>query len=342
VKNVKLFERLASFSKEKRSSGRALFHYCSTNLYHQLTMKLTSFLLLLTSCTALAATEEQINKTFNVAPGGTLVVDVDFGSIDVSTNATNDVAVDVWRKVTRRDNEDEEQFLRENPVHFQSDGNTLTIRSRSSEKHRWFSGWGNRNEAKYTLRVPAQFNVRLNTAGGGIAVSDVTGEVKADTSGGGLHFTRVHGPLNGDTSGGGIEVIGGGGSLNGDTSGGPIKVKDFRGNARVETSGGGITFENVVGEIQGETSGGGVSAVLPGPLLHPVNLSTSGGGVTVRVPENAAFVLDAETSGGRVSSELPVTTVGKMEHGHLKGTVNGGGVSVRLHSSGGGIHVKKL
>jgi DUF4097 and DUF4098 domain-containing protein YvlB len=324
-------------------------------------MKLTSCLLLLASCAALAATEEQINTNFNVTPGGALVVDVNFGSITVTTNAGNEVAVDVWRKITRNDKEDEEGFLRENPVTFEQDGNTVTVRCRNQEKKRWFSsGRHNRNEAKYTIRVPAQFNAKLDTSGGGITVSDLTGEVKADTSGGGLKFTRVHGPLNGDTSGGGIhvtdcegeikidtsgggiEVTGGGGSLKGDTSGGPVKVKDFRGDAKVETSGGGISIENVTGEIKGETSGGGISAVLTAPLQHPVDLSTSGGGVTVKVPENAAFNLDAETSGGGVSSELPVTVVGKMGHGHLKGSVNGGGVSVRLRSSGGGIHVKKL
>ena len=324
-------------------------------------MKLTTCLLLLTSCVALAATEEQTNRTFNVTPGGALVVDVSFGSITVTTNATDEVTVDVWRKITRPDKEDEEQFLRDNPVTFEQDGNSVTVRCRNPEKKRWFSsGRNNRNEAKYTIRVPAQFNAKLDTSGGGITVSDLTGEVKADTSGGGLKFTRVHGPLNGDTSGGGIhvmdcegaikietsgggiEVTGGGGSLRGETSGGPVKVKDFRGDASVETSGGGISIENVVGEIKGETSGGGITAVFPAPLQNAVDLSTSGGGVTVKVPENAAFNLDAETSGGGVSSDLPVTVVGKKSHGQLKGSVNGGGVAVRLRSSGGGIHVKKL
>ena len=49
-------------------------------------MKLTAFLLLVSARAAFAATEEQINTNFNVAPGGTLVVNVDFGSITVGTN----------------------------------------------------------------------------------------------------------------------------------------------------------------------------------------------------------------------------------------------------------------
>jgi len=327
-------------------------------------MKLTLLLLTLTSCAALAATEEQTNKTFQVQPGGKLVVDVDFGSIDVTTNAnaTDAVTVSVWRKVTRGSEAEEQKYLSENPVVFVQDGNTVTVRahSKDKEKFHWFGGLKNRNEGKYTIQVPAQFNAQLNTSGGGIAASDVIGEVKADTSGGGLRFARLHGPLNGDTSGGGIhvtdcegqikidtsgggiEVTGGSGTLNGDTSGGSIIVKNFKGPASVDTSGGGITIENVAGKIKGDTSGGSIHAMLLSPLPGDVSLSTSGGGVTVQVPANAAFNLDAEAVGGGVSCDLPVTVQGKRERDELKGPVNGGGPVMHLETSGGGVHVEKL
>jgi len=325
-------------------------------------MKLTLFLLALTSCAALAVTEEQTNQTFQVAPGGTLVVDVDFGTIDVATNSTDAVTVNVWRKVTRGSVEEEQKFLADNPVAFVQEGNIVTVRSRAKvkEQFHWFSGFRNRNEGTYTIRVPARFNSRLNTAGGGIAASDLTGEVKANTSGGGLRFTRLHGPLNGDTSGGGIrvtdcegtikidtsgggiEVTGGGGSLHGDTSGGSITVETFKGPVSVDTSGGGITIENVAGKIKGDTSGGSIHAVLLSPVPGDVSLSTSGGGVSVSVSADAAFNLDAEASGGGVHCDLPVTIQGKLEHDRLKGTVNGGGPVVHLETSGGGVHVRKM
>jgi DUF4097 and DUF4098 domain-containing protein YvlB len=323
-------------------------------------MKITLFLLLLASGTALAVTEENLNKTFAVTAGGKLVVDVDFGAIEVSTNAVpTEIVVDVRRKVTCKKKADEERFLRENPIQFLPQGNTLTIRCRTQDKNRWFSGRSNRQEGRFTIRVPAQFNAKLNTSGGPIAVSDLTGEMNADTSGGGLRFTRLHGALKGDTSGGpihvadcdgaikidtsggGIEVTGGGGSLAGHSSGGGVTVKTFNGPLSVDTSGGGITLENVNGKVKASTSGGPVNAVLLAPVPGEVNLSTSGGGVTVKVSEGASFTLDAETSGGGVTCDLPVTVQGKIEHGRLKGTVNGGGQAVILRSSGGGIHIKK-
>ena len=328
--------------------------------YELTVMKLTALLLMI-SCAAFAATEENINKTFPIASGGKLVVDVDFGSVDVSTNAVADqVSVDAWRKVTRKNKDAEEQFLRENPVQFMHEGNTLTVRCRTQEKNRWFSGRGNRNEAKYKIRVPARFNAELNTSGGGIAVGDLTGRMKADTSGGELHFTRLHGPLNGNTSGGDvraadcegtikvntsggvIEVMRGGGSLDGGTSGGDVTIRNFAGPVSMDTSGGAVTIENVNGKVRASTSGGPVSAMLPSPVPGDVALSTSGGDVTVSVPGNAVFDLDAETLGGGVTCDLPVTVQGRIEHSHLKGTVNGGGPAVVLRTSGGEIHIKKL
>jgi DUF4097 and DUF4098 domain-containing protein YvlB len=319
-----------------------------------------SLVLLFASCLiAFGETDEQLNKTFSVQPGGKLIVDVDFGSIDVTTNASNEVTIDVLRRVTRSTKADEEAFLRDHPVTFSLDDNVVTISSRAKTKlGNWWHG-SQRTEGKYTITVPAHFNAQLKTSGGGVSVSDLTGETKAGTSGGAFRFARLHGtldagtsggairvsdcegPLKVRTSGGGIDVAGGSGSLDGETSGGPVTVKDFHGPAHVGSSGGGITIENVAGKVEGSTSGGSITARFSSPISEEVKLETSGGGVTLRVPDNSAFDLDAATSGGSVASELPVSVVGKAGHTRLKGPVNGGGKPVVLRTSGGSIHVKK-
>lgn len=323
-------------------------------------MKTTVCLIIMLTCVAQAATEEEVHETFAVDPDGTLIVDVTFGSVTVTAGDTSEVTVDVWRRITRPKKKAEEEFLRKNPIQFKQEGNTLTVRSSHNETGSLWNMRRKKNEAKYVVSVPLRFNVDLDTSGGPISVNDLSGSVKAHSSGGGLHFARVNGPLNADTSGGridmtdcegqievdtsggGIKVAGGGGSLDGETSGGGVTVKNFQGDTRVRTSGGGIVLDHVVGEINAHTSGGGVSAVLPVSPPGPVSLSSSGGGITVRVPETAAFELDARSSGGGVSCEIPVTMVGNAANSELKGTVNGGGPTIRLRSSGGGVHVKKL
>jgi DUF4097 and DUF4098 domain-containing protein YvlB len=312
---------------------------------------------------ATAATEEKINKTFAASPGSALVVEAGFGSIEiVASPGRSEVSVDVWRKITRWDSSDEESFLKENPVEIVQDGNTLTIRARSNTHFSWswFSGWRNQNEARYIVRIPEQFTAQLKTSGGSIDVTGVNGTVKADTSGGALKFTRLQGSLNGNTSGGsitmddcagelhvgtsggGISVSGGGGTLEAGTSGGGITVRTFKGPIHLGTSGGGITVENVQGQIHGGTSGGSIHAVLLAPIPGDVELGTSGGSISIVTASNAAFTLDAETSGGGVNCDLPITVQGNIGRSRLKGTVNNGGPTVRLRTSGGGIHIQKL
>src|SRR5215475_11854400 len=131
--------------------------------------------LMLLPLAANAATEEQINKKFSVKPGGTIVVDVDFGGIEVGTNATSEVVVDVWRKIGRSSKSAEETFLKDNPVNFSQNGDTVTITQKTKSKSNWSLFGRNSNEAKYKITVPAKFNARLGTAGGGIEATDLNG-----------------------------------------------------------------------------------------------------------------------------------------------------------------------
>jgi DUF4097 and DUF4098 domain-containing protein YvlB len=282
-----------------------------------------AFMLLLIGCvTAMADTEERLNKRFTAEPGAKLVLDVDFGSVEVTTTEKSEVTIDVYRKVKRGGKADEEAFLAERPVNISQDGNTITVQSRVAKRQSWRGS--QRTEGKYTITVPAKFNAQLKTAGGNISVTDLRGDIQAKTSGGSLKFTRLRGPLDGNTSGGNI------------------RVAECDGPLSLHTSGGSIDIDNATAKVDASTSGGNVSAQFASLLTDEVKLRTSGGNVTLRVAEKSAFDLDASTSGGSVSSDLPVQTEGKPKRTQLKGPVNGGGKPVVLRTSGGNVHVKKM
>src|SRR5262245_9458253 len=124
-------------------------------------MKLSTVLLLASSLALCAETEEKLMKQFPVQPGGTVVVDVDFGSIDVRTHAANEVVVDVLRRVSRGSEAEEQEFLADRPVTITPEGNNVTILSRAQAPAKGSSGGKQRTEAKYTITVPEQFNAKL-------------------------------------------------------------------------------------------------------------------------------------------------------------------------------------
>ncbi len=318
----------------------------------------TILLLVIAAATASALSEENVNQQVDGASGGKLIVDVDFGTIDVSSGADDKISVAAHRRIDSDNEAQEKEYLASAPVTVSKEGNTVTIRSRRQNKENNLNWTGRCSmDARYTVHVPRSFNSELRTGGGTIMVAELIGTMSADTSGGKLKFTHLRGPtgattsggsieLNGcegplkvDTSGGRIEAIDGCGSLEARTSGGSIVVRNFGGDTKVETSGGRLTFENINGTIIGRSSGGSISAKLKSPVPGDVNLETSAGSIDVMVPPDAGLDIEAEASSGRVTSELPFIGT-RTDRDSMKGKINGGGKSLVLRSGAGCISIK--
>src|SRR5438477_4552140 len=318
----------------------------------------TLLLLFVAATTASALSEENVSQSLDGAPGGKPIVDVDFGTIDVSAGANDKITLAAHRKIDSDNEAQEKEYLTSAPVIVSKEGNTVTIRARRQNKERNLN-WSGRcsMDARYTVQVPRSFNSELRTGGGTIIVAELTGSMSADTSGGKLKFTHLRGPtgattsggsieLNGcegalkvDTSGGRIDATDGIGSLEARTSGGSIVVRNFGGDAKVETSGGRLSFENINVKMFGRTSGGSISAKLKSPEPGDVNLETSAGSIELMVPADAGLDIEAEASSGRVTSDLPFTGT-RTDRDSMKGKINGGGKSVVLRSGAGSISIK--
>jgi len=320
----------------------------------------TLILVSLTTFTAFGASEENIHETKPAKPGGKLVVDVDFGSIDVTPGDNDKVVIDAHRKVEMSSKEKEQEYLTAAPITITTEGDKVILRAihkhESLGKEFWRMTGHSRQEGHYTFKVPANFSLDLDTSGGDVSANGVTGNVKVDTSGGDLTFGQIHGDLHADTSGGDItakdcegktnldtsggriEVTGGRGNLSVDTSGGNVTVLNRVGDTKVESSGGKLRLGNISGRLSAETSGGSVSAILPSPVAGDVRLETSGGSITVLTPSSAALTIDAETSAGGIRSDLPISRLSADEDS-LKGTLNGGGTKLVLRSSAGSIEI---
>ena len=318
-----------------------------------------TLLLAFTASTAWGLSEQNVNQQFDCAPGGRLVVDVDFGTIEVSAGPDGKVSVEAYRKIDSGDEAREKEYFSESPILVAKEGDTVTVRVRRQNHDRSSRAWcGSVSmDARYTVRVPKNFNADLRTSGGSVAANGLTGEVKADTSGGKMRFGQLRGPLDARTSGGSIaldacegalkiatsggaiDAKNGGGSLDARTSGGSIVVRDFNGNAEVKTSGGKLSLENINGSITGKTSAGSINAALPDPVPGDVMLHTSAGSIDVSLPAKAAVNVDAKSSLGNIRTEIPMLAT-KSSDDRLEGTLNGGGKALTLKASVGSITIR--
>src|SRR6195256_6439362 len=210
------------------------------------------FLIFLAAASAFGLSEENVSQTLDGAPGGRLIVDVAFGTIDVSAGADDKVSVQAHRKIDSDNEAQEKEYLASVPVTVSKEGNTVTIRARRQNKDKNLN-WSGRcsMDARYTVQVPKSFNSELRTGGGSIMVAEIAGTMSADTSGGKLKFTHLKGATGATTSGGSIELNGCDGPLKGDTSGGRIEAVDGTGSLEARTSGGSIVVGDFCGGAEG-------------------------------------------------------------------------------------------
>ena len=274
-----------------------------------------------------------IEKIFSVQPGGELMVDTDFGDVEVEgwEHAEVEISVDL---------EGDPDELKKFDLQFRQSDNRVEVLGILKKRGWRFRDWIEMH-AKYSIRVPLQFMVHVSTAGGDIRLRAVNGVVKLGTSGGDVRVGEVQGKTKVETSGGDVivkEVIG---NVSVETSGGDIEVSSVQGDTQAETSGGDVRIVSFDGKIEAQTSGGDIE-VRAGGENRGMSLETSGGDIVIYLPLAIAATLDASTTGGEVESELEIATSGKIQDDELRGNINGGGELIKARTSGGDISIRIL
>jgi hypothetical protein len=197
-------------------------------------------------------------------------------------------------------------------------------------------------------------NENFRTSGGNIDVDHLTGTIFGRTSGGNVSITDSHNDIDLETSGGNMDAIRCEGKIQLATSGGNVGLRSIKGNIRATTSGGQVDGGQITGELQAHTSGGNIDlsevsasleASTSGGNIHVsflstgkyVDLSNSSGDITVQLPQNQG--MDLRISGERVHASAMNNFRGDQDEKHISGTMNGGGIPVKVDGNGGNVHV---
>jgi hypothetical protein len=301
------------------------------------------------------------------------------GSISVSGVAATEAKVEVYvspgdnkRNLTK---EEIQAIITEKyDLNISVANNKLTATAKSKLKN---NDWKNSLSFSFKVYVPTNVSTDLNTSGGSINLSNLTGNLNFSTSGGSLNIDNAGGTVRGRTSGGSIslknskddiDLATSGGSVNAKncdgklkltTSGGSLHLEDLKGEIKATTSGGSVEGENIQGELVTHTSGGSIR--LSG-LSCSLDASTSGGGIHVAVVNPGKYI-KINNSAGNVDLQLPkssgldlnlyankiktndlVNFNGKMNmegsNDEIVGKLNGGGVPVTVNAGSGNIHLE--
>lgn len=126
------------------------------------------------------------------------------------------------------------------------------------------------------------------------------------------------------------------------TVNGGIELSGLTGRVNAETTNGGIRARDVAGPIDASTTNGSVDVDLTQVASGGVKLECTNGGIKLRLPPDAKATLSAsDTNGG-----IGVTTIDGMSvdttestRRRLEARLNGGGPSIRLAGTNGGIQI---
>ena len=224
-------------------------------------------------------------KTYDLRPGGVVEITNVNGKIDVVPGQGNRVEV-VAVKTGRGANADTaKETLRRIEIRDGSSADGVRISTHFDRSGALFNraNW----QVAYTVKVPANSELKLSTVNGGIEIAGVSGRITAETTNGGVKAHDVAGTIEATTTNGGVEV-----------------------------------------DLAKVPEGG-------------VKLECTNGGIRLNLPASAAASISARiTNGGIDTDGVTLQTRGTNNRRRLEADMNGGGPTISLQGTNGGIRIR--
>ncbi|WP_297094847.1 DUF4097 family beta strand repeat-containing protein [uncultured Draconibacterium sp.] len=300
--------------------------------------------------------EPTITKTFDLNQPGQLNASSSGGGVTVQTHDQPKVIIQAFvRKngsVLAPNDKSLDEVLDDFDIDFSKSGSTITaVVKRRGQMNFWRNNVG----IALTIIVPEEMSCDVSSSGGGLKISGVkgthdfsssgggvklentSGNTKASSSGGGVHVYKHKGDIKLTSSGGGVTLEKAKGSVYARSSGGSVKLEEINGDVDASSSGGGVYVQGEAGVVKAKSSGGSVKVNISN-LTEELNLQSSGGGVSAVIHDGEKMGLDLDLRSGRVNIELHNFN-GTSEKDRVKGKMNGGGIPVYAHASGGNVNI---
>jgi hypothetical protein len=124
------------------------------------------------------------------------------------------------------------------------------------------------------------------------------------------------------------------------TTNGGIKLLRLPNDVEATSVNGGVEGDDLGGTVRASTTNGGVRLSLNAVASGGVRAETVNGGVSVTIPREAKANVSARVVNGGLGVEnLSLESIGEQSRRRVEGKLNGGGPSVELEATNGGVHL---
>ena len=123
---------------------------------------------------------------------------------------------------------------------------------------------------------------------------------------------------------------------------GRVEIRDVEGTAELATTNGSIFGDNMRGSVDARTTNGNIDVELRTlDDNEDMIFKTTNGGIELILPRNIRADISASTVNGRVSTDFPMEVRGNYNRKRVRGSVNGGGGLIDLHTVNGSIRIRE-
>ncbi|MDE2732326.1 MAG: DUF4097 family beta strand repeat-containing protein [Bacteroidota bacterium] len=287
---------------------------------------LTTVAALVLMAAAVPRERDVIKKEFNVAPGGTLFLDLDYGRVEIESIEEDKVLITMERIATAQDRSQAREMLnsshryefekrQDNSVHIESRvdrGRRMNLRRQGSIKIR------------FTIRVPEEFNIDFKSGSGDMTIVDVSGDVRGHTGAGNILLEEVGGTAELTSGAGNVDVQG-----------------DDLERVHINTGAGNVTLRGITGSVEANTGAGNMYVEIDDQPVDDSRLRTGAGNLTVLLDEDVSLDFNGKAALGNVTCEFPVEISKSLLSRSFSGSVNGGGVVLEMRAGVGNVILKR-
>lgn len=238
------------------------------------------------SMNASGKAQDEWTRNYPIGPAGRIELTNTNGAVEVLATDGPDVQVRAERIARANTDEAAKDLLKQ--VQIKEDVTPGVIRLETVLPSG--TGFGNRGEVRYFLKVPAHVSVRLHNTNGQIRVDGIKGAVRVETTNGGVRGRDLSGPIDASTTNGGVDLevstLADGGIRATTTNGGVNLTIPENAKARLKATcvHGGVSVSGLTVEgesrrnvVDGTVNGGGPA----------ISLETTNGGIRVRAGSSA-------------------------------------------------------
>jgi len=290
---------------------------------------------------ALHAVQRLEDQTFPAAPGITVRLDAYRGAINVVAGSNDTVRVTVALLLPADDTVAAQAVLDGFVLRAETKDGVLHLTARNPLDRSTRFTWNKepRPDITYTIEVPAQVHLDLQTNDGSIMVDSLSGRMRARAKTGTIFFRQIEGTVDARTETGDVIVSRCTGAVVLRTRQGDVRIGMVGGRASLETVEGDIELQSAHDAVKALTQSGDITAGFA-TVAEASQIRTALGNIRAQINPETAFSLRAVSGWGRVTNQLALEDAGNGGSGRLSGQHNGGGPLLELRANGGRVTIE--